>query len=278
MLALLTSLFAAVLQLPTSLWFRKVNEIVPDPYLDEVFHVRQVQTYWAGDWWRWDPKITTPPGLYFATLLGLWVPAPFLTFLGYRDPIEAGILAFRAFNYVVLTVLLPLRLAFLLRETWNSEEKNGETSQKWQIAHTALNICLFPVLFFFCALYYTDVYSILTVLGTVYRHYRQADAVSLMSKWNTAIVVNGLLSLSLRQTNIFWVAIYLGGLQVVRELGYSGRRNQSINDVFLEGWVQGRIYDPIIDEASIEGSPILPFMLSVAEIYSKTILTPLYLS
>jgi hypothetical protein len=30
---------------------------------DEFFHVPQAQKYCAGDY-TWDPKITTPPGLY----------------------------------------------------------------------------------------------------------------------------------------------------------------------------------------------------------------------
>ena len=34
------------------------------PYMDEIFHVRQTQRYCAGELRSWDPKITTPPGLY----------------------------------------------------------------------------------------------------------------------------------------------------------------------------------------------------------------------
>lgn len=30
---------------------------------DEIFHIRQAQTYCAGRWTQWDPKLTTPPGL-----------------------------------------------------------------------------------------------------------------------------------------------------------------------------------------------------------------------
>ena len=35
-----------------------------EPYMDEIFHVRQAHRYCDGDLWTWDPKITTPPGLY----------------------------------------------------------------------------------------------------------------------------------------------------------------------------------------------------------------------
>ena len=63
---------------------RAVNEEVTEPYMvrvarskparpqylrrqrvaqDEPFHVPQAQAYCRGDYWAWDPKITTPPGL-----------------------------------------------------------------------------------------------------------------------------------------------------------------------------------------------------------------------
>lgn len=62
-------------------WCGRVNAVVSQPYLvssglplnqppsphnsgqDEVFHVRQAQTYCAGNLIHWDDKITTPPGL-----------------------------------------------------------------------------------------------------------------------------------------------------------------------------------------------------------------------
>lgn len=65
------------------LTLKAVNEEVTEPYMvrvvhsilrarylrrqrvmqDEPFHVPQAQTYCRGDYWAWDPKITTPPGL-----------------------------------------------------------------------------------------------------------------------------------------------------------------------------------------------------------------------
>ncbi|KAK0554215.1 glucosyltransferase [Tilletia horrida] len=41
-----------------------VNHIVPEPYLDEIFHIPQAQAYCQGKWAVWDPKLTTPPGVY----------------------------------------------------------------------------------------------------------------------------------------------------------------------------------------------------------------------
>ena len=34
---------------------------------DEPFHVPQAQAYCNGEWSTWDPKITTPPGLYISS-------------------------------------------------------------------------------------------------------------------------------------------------------------------------------------------------------------------
>lgn len=60
---------------------KQFNSIVTEPYMvrstcfwqrhasdrrasqDEPFHVPQAQAYCKGDWFTWDPKITTPPGL-----------------------------------------------------------------------------------------------------------------------------------------------------------------------------------------------------------------------
>lgn len=36
---------------------------------DEPFHIPQAQAYCRGEWTTWDPKITTPPGLYVMHIL-----------------------------------------------------------------------------------------------------------------------------------------------------------------------------------------------------------------
>jgi hypothetical protein len=83
--ALKCMLFAtAFLAACASWWSRQVFQAVREPYLvgflltgkillakdwqDEVFHVRQAQIYCCGNFRTWDPKITTPPGLYVQSL------------------------------------------------------------------------------------------------------------------------------------------------------------------------------------------------------------------
>lgn len=46
-----------------------VNHFTPDPVEDERIHVHQAQHYWAYDFSYWDRRITTPPGLYLASIL-----------------------------------------------------------------------------------------------------------------------------------------------------------------------------------------------------------------
>lgn len=44
-------------------WQAVVSLWVPQPYLDEIFHIPQAQKYCDSNWLAWDDKITTPPGL-----------------------------------------------------------------------------------------------------------------------------------------------------------------------------------------------------------------------
>ncbi|KAE8227334.1 hypothetical protein CF319_g184 [Tilletia indica] len=53
-------LYAIPLTIAASL----VNQNVPEPYLDEIFHIPQAKAYCEGKWDVWDPKLTTPPGVY----------------------------------------------------------------------------------------------------------------------------------------------------------------------------------------------------------------------
>ncbi|CAG8711824.1 6791_t:CDS:2, partial [Dentiscutata heterogama] len=62
------------------------NTVVPDPYMDEIFHIPQAQRYCEGNYHEWDPKLTTPPGLAFnAFVLSSFPVNWFYTFLYYTD-------------------------------------------------------------------------------------------------------------------------------------------------------------------------------------------------
>ena len=40
-----------------------VNRIVDQPYMDEPFHVDMARHYHEGNYYYWNDKVTTPPGL-----------------------------------------------------------------------------------------------------------------------------------------------------------------------------------------------------------------------
>lgn len=118
-----------------------------------------------------------------------------------------------------------------------------------EINHAVLNICMFPPLFFFFGLYYTDVWSALSVLITIRLHQKMA------TKY---LVLAGIVSLFFRQTNIMWVAVYLGALEVARRLrrgrpGFEYVPSATWSAVVLGSWQSLCIYDPLVAQASFEG-------------------------
>src|SRR5436190_18776919 len=145
-------------------WQRQVNLVAPNPYLDEVFHVRQAQAYWAHRWQQWDPKITTPPGLYLSSYL-IGVVRELIS----RRSVQPSASDMRSLNSVVLFNLLPFRLRKLLCYIGKSTHLPGKQAKRvergsWEMNLTVLNICLFPPVFFFSGLYYTDLAALLIVL------------------------------------------------------------------------------------------------------------------
>ncbi|KJX92790.1 alpha-1,2 glucosyltransferase alg10 like protein [Zymoseptoria brevis] len=239
---------AAVLA-PLSLWFNAVNNTVPEPYLDEVFHIRQAQHYCLSHWDIWDPKITTPPGLYLLSyalqpLIGCSIPA--LRFLN---------------ELCLIALLLVVRATYTARRKTNHER--GQVSGILA-THSALNIVLFPPLFFFSALYYTDVASTLSVV-VFYWYFLKGLPQEKLSLGRIVVqTVLGLLSLMFRQTNIFWVAVMPAilttvveldqGHKVVKESMY--RRAEGFGDsmtsVARTSWKMGVVYDPPVRDAFFE--------------------------
>ncbi|KAL8980615.1 MAG: hypothetical protein Q9177_005829 [Variospora cf. flavescens] len=236
------------------LWHGLIEHVVPKPYLDEFFHVQQAELYLQGRFTEWHPKITTPPGLYVVSLAYLGflsiiriIDRVYVADLRRTNMLAAGLLPFHVW-FVVYSILDSYERSQLselgFKYTWSMSELN----------HAILNICLFPPLFFFYGLYYTDVWSVLSVLTTIQFYQR---------KWKRLTIVAGIASLFFRQTNVFWVSIYLGGSEVMRTLrrGRSGVEyptTASIMDVMAASWQHSCVYDPLISQASFEG--MLPAM------------------
>lgn len=207
-------------------WRRLVNELVPEPYLDEVFHIPQAQAYWAGKWLHWDPKITTPPGLYvFSHYVNLLQSQIFQNFDQSTENLR--------FVNALLWHLLPFTLG-----VWNTFGK--KPVNRHSILQREDSIVMFPLLFFFSGLYYTDLFSIYSVLLTYISWSANTSSHGVRRfLFQVLHLLFGLVALASRQTNIFWVAIFLGALQVLEtvksQIGAEKIHDPPISEAYFEG-------------------------------------------
>ncbi|KAI0016378.1 glycosyltransferase family 59 protein [Xylariomycetidae sp. FL0641] len=196
----------SLLNLAGRQWLRYISKHAPEPYLDEVFHIPQAQVYCEGRYEEWDDKITTPPGLYGLTIL-------FHRVMG----LSCSVYNLRIFNVDIVSYLALAITIGRYRLDQLASVKLSPGFPTYAIG-TGLNVALFPVLFFFSGLYYTDPASTLVVVLAYTNHlarFNQASP-SIINDFYTLCL--GLLALCMRQTNIFWVAVYIGGLEVVHGL------------------------------------------------------------
>ncbi|OJT13072.1 Dol-P-Glc:Glc(2)Man(9)GlcNAc(2)-PP-Dol alpha-1,2-glucosyltransferase [Trametes pubescens] len=159
---------------------KAVNEEVTEPYMDEPFHVPQVQAYCEGDYWAWDPKITTPPGLYVVSLI-----------LKKIFMLKCNLSMLRLTPLLAL-LALPIVLTPLV--AYHKRERPPPSLATPLLE--AVILASFPVGWFFGFLYYTEVPSLVAVISTV--------VLALEGKhWLAASI--GLVSCTFRQNNIVWV-------------------------------------------------------------------------
>ncbi|KAJ2554403.1 glucosyltransferase [Coemansia sp. RSA 1933] len=167
---------------------RQVNEVVEKPYMDEIFHVPQAQQYCMGRFGTWDPKLTTPPGLYLVSLVPR-LAAPWIACTTAYLRLTNWVLGMALF-WTVYGILRTLRPHLSAAAT----------------AIATVAVSLTPVVFFFHHMYYTDTGSLLFVL--------LAYLASLRANHMAAAVL-GFISLWFRQTNAIWV-IFIGGSAVLK--------------------------------------------------------------
>ncbi len=118
--------------------------------------------------------------------------------------------------------------------------------------HTGINIALFPVIFFFSALYYTDVVSTLVVLVAYRNHLLRLGPRAPGFVNDLCTVVLGIAALFMRQTNVFWVVVYMGGVEAVHALG--SLKPGTLDTIIV-------LHDPPLNNAGPDGS--LQFCLLV---------------
>ncbi|KAJ3558843.1 hypothetical protein NPX13_g9632 [Xylaria arbuscula] len=187
-------------------WLSVVSENVPAPYLDEVFHIPQAQVYCQGRYYDWDDKITTPPGLYISTII-------------YNKllRLQCTVYNLRGFNVIVISLTSVLALICRTRLIQPPQKPTSREIPTRDIV-TGINLGLFPVLFFFSGLYYTDPSSTLVVLLTYANHLTRLGTKRPSFLNDVYTLILGIVALTFRQTNIFWVVIYMGGLEVIHAI------------------------------------------------------------
>eukprot|EP00250_Pteridium_aquilinum_P009654 c18831_g1_i1 orf=472-1998(+) len=166
-----------------------VDHIVPDPYMDEIFHIPQMKQYCKGNFRSWDPMITTPPGLYLVT----YIYTSILSFGG--AALEGAIFWSGTCSIAVLrhvNVLFSIICAVLFREiTLHLEPDKGAIVASLK----AFALSCYPLHWFFTFLFYTDVGSTTAVLAMYLACLKQAY-------WTSSLL--GLVAILFRQTNVIW--------------------------------------------------------------------------
>ncbi|XWS67062.1 hypothetical protein CRYUN_Cryun05aG0254200 [Craigia yunnanensis] len=167
-----------------------VNRIVPDPYMDEIFHIPQAQQYCNGNFRSWDPMITTPPGLYYLSLVHVAAlfPGKYFLQLASSFPEVCSTAVLRSLNGVLAVVcsILVYEIITHLRPALGDRKATL----------FAAVLALYPLHWFFTFLYYTDVASLTAVL---------AMYLACLKKKYLFSALLGAMAVVIRQTNVIWM-------------------------------------------------------------------------
>ncbi|OAD74167.1 glycosyltransferase family 59 protein [Phycomyces blakesleeanus NRRL 1555(-)] len=207
LLPCLMDVFALALHSVALAWeSSKVRNYVSKPYMDEIFHVPQAQRYCMGDYASWDPKLTTPPGLYIISR-GFSILS---TAVGVDGCTPS---ALRMTN-----IFFSLGLLFVIDSLIGCLHPTSPAIR----SRYALALVWFPVLFFFNGLYYTDTGStffvLLSYLLVNKRHYWAAGTA-------------GIVSVTFRQTNIIWVLFFMV-LVIIQTLEDASKKSKETTAVY----------------------------------------------
>ncbi|KAF3915800.1 hypothetical protein ABW21_db0202768 [Orbilia brochopaga] len=263
----------------------RVNAVVPEPYLDEVFHIPQAQRYCLMHFKDWDDKITTPPGLYLLSYIYtgfVQVVLPIMRFVSAYNPWtttptgwdtrpgatstfthasleHCSTAPLRFLNVIGGSLFLPWLVYEICLYVDVVEERINHEALA---AQTAMNVALFPLLYFFNNLFYTDVWSTVFVLLAYRSHLLYAPWTS--AGWS-------LVSILFRQTNILWslFLLILSSIRILKRLHppapFTLLHHQplSLNAIFGRA-SSGGIYDPSILFADLSDYTKSAFSIAIA--------------
>lgn len=197
----------SIFQVCSVLLFENVNKSSP-LIIDEEFHLPQGMAYCKRNFSEYDPKITTPPGLY---IISMAILAPF------------GVCSWYNLRFVNLVANgLNFFLYYIVARYSYTHHHNEE----FPIVLTAVNMAILPPLYFFSHVYYTDILSVTFVMAMMF---------FFLSDLHLLASFSGLFSIIMRQTNVVWVAMF-GGIYFTREFMYvlkTDRKNESGDNLII---------------------------------------------
>lgn len=233
--ALISSILYLVLHYITNLIYQNVQQ----PYMDEIFHIPQAKLYCSNNFTYYDPKITTPPGLYLISYARIWLRDKILM---RRLELVCDIMDLRRTNHLIAIANFVI-LNLIQLSTGNKFVRQHQRHHYYTIEQstrhigfrqrilftmntfttidlakiilTSLAITILPPLFFFNSLYYTDAGSLLfTLLGYLFS----------LNDHHWLASIFGIISILFRQTNIVWL-FYSACLVILRT--YKGHQTAS---------------------------------------------------
>ncbi len=211
-----STLLVALLTTIVGLWVHHLFAIeVPEPYMDEVFHIPQAQAYCR----RFprvgsvphDPKITTFPGVYLVSALasalrrvGMGINLEDLggeCSVGFLRGVNAVLACIGAGITYSLVVRQRARCKLLMERTDDEGRKRWSGHDDTQSAIDVALATAFPLHAFFVWLFYTDTASTVFVLATW---------LALLEKRHALSGILAGCSILMRQTNAVWVICLVG--------------------------------------------------------------------
>ena len=216
----------------------EVNRNIRDPYMDEIFHIPQTQTFCGGKWTEYHPLITTLPGSYIlpailSRIFHLSIFPPLLPI------ISCSTLYLRLFGVIYLVLCLPIlrEIIWILHgdsmiakiqsiakkrtEQFNNTPKYRKMSKSPTTLtasdfnemidritnHFIVEILFLPIHYFFVFLFYTDIPSTFWLLSCYLIHLKLMQIRNSFKLQAIGIVV-GFICILHRQTNVIWIGFY----------------------------------------------------------------------
>lgn len=160
---------------------------------DEIFHVPQAERICRGVM-EWDPKITTPAGLYYVPVLYQRI-APLIGLPSSCEDITT-LEWLRSVSFVCMILFCGVIMASITRN-----QTSMSVYAPLYRSLVTLAVVSLPPMYFFGFLYYTDMLSTFLVF--------LALTFSQMEEHFTASLL-GMLAMTVRQNNVVWVAFMIG--------------------------------------------------------------------